>query len=166
MKPGAVLINTCRGGVVDTDAVAGALEEGLLRGAGLDVFEVEPLPRTSPLLDLDNAVLTPHAAWYSEESYAELKRRTVENVLEVLRGAGASEHPQPRSLEGERVSVTAGMRSEARQQRCVRQYGRPGPIEYRASRCRSAGRLGSGPARNSLGYAARTSPSFTAPPSR
>jgi D-3-phosphoglycerate dehydrogenase len=86
VKPGAVLVNTCRGGVVDTEAVAAALTDGRLHAAGLDVFEVEPLPRTSPLLELDNAVLTPHAAWYSEESYAELKRRTVENVVEVCAG--------------------------------------------------------------------------------
>ncbi|GAA3269700.1 C-terminal binding protein [Paenarthrobacter aurescens] len=85
-KPGAVLVNTCRGAVVDTDAVAAALKDGRLHAAGLDVFEVEPLPRTSPLLELENAVLTPHAAWYSEESYAELKRRTVENVVEVCAG--------------------------------------------------------------------------------
>ncbi|WP_369745461.1 C-terminal binding protein [Paenarthrobacter sp. AMU7] len=86
VKPGAVLVNTCRGGVVDTDAVAAALKDGRLHAAGLDVFEVEPLPRTSPLLGVENAVLTPHAAWYSAESYAELKRRTVENVVEVCAG--------------------------------------------------------------------------------
>jgi D-3-phosphoglycerate dehydrogenase len=86
MKPGAVLINTCRGGVVDTAAVAAALSTGQLAGAGLDVFEEEPLPASSPLLVLDNAVLTPHAAWYSEESYSELKRRTMENVLDVCAG--------------------------------------------------------------------------------
>jgi D-3-phosphoglycerate dehydrogenase len=86
MKRGAVLINTCRGGVVDTNAVADALASGQLYGAGLDVFEEEPLPRDSPLMGCENAVLTPHAAWYSEESYAELKRRTLENVLEVCAG--------------------------------------------------------------------------------
>lgn len=86
MKRGAVLVNTCRGGVVDTTAVADALASGRLYGAGLDVFEEEPLALTSPLIGCENAVLTPHAAWYSEESYAELKRRTIENVLEVCAG--------------------------------------------------------------------------------
>jgi D-3-phosphoglycerate dehydrogenase len=86
MKPGAVLVNTCRGGVVDTAAVVAALESGRLAGAGLDVFEQEPLPDGHPLLGLGNAVLTPHAAWYSEESYGELKSRTLENVLDVCSG--------------------------------------------------------------------------------
>ncbi|MDQ0923878.1 D-3-phosphoglycerate dehydrogenase [Pseudarthrobacter sp. W1I19] len=86
MKTGAVLINTCRGAVVDTGALAAALASGHLYGAGLDVFEEEPLPSTSPLLALENTVLTPHAAWYSEESYGELKRRTLENVIEVCAG--------------------------------------------------------------------------------
>ncbi|WP_104169326.1 C-terminal binding protein [Cryobacterium sp. M23] len=84
--PGAILINTCRGGVVDTDAVVDALASGRLKGAGLDVFEEEPVPANSPLLHAENAVLTPHVAWYSEESYSELKTRTIENVIEVCAG--------------------------------------------------------------------------------
>jgi D-3-phosphoglycerate dehydrogenase len=86
VKPGAVLVNTCRGGVVDTAALTDALKNGMLKGAGLDVFEEEPLPLTNPLVELENTVLTPHAAWYSEESYSELKRRAVENVIEVCAG--------------------------------------------------------------------------------
>ncbi|MEV8084970.1 C-terminal binding protein [Pseudarthrobacter oxydans] len=86
MKESAVLINTCRGGVVDTAAVAAALASGGLRGAGLDVFEEEPLPATHALMSLENAVLTPHVAWYSEESYGELKRRTMENVVDLCAG--------------------------------------------------------------------------------
>lgn len=98
MKPGAVLINTCRGGVVDTAAVARALASGQLHGAGLDVFEEEPLPITSPLLGLENTVLTPHAAWYSEESYGELKRRTVENVIDVCAGRAPRNILNPKVL--------------------------------------------------------------------
>jgi D-3-phosphoglycerate dehydrogenase len=86
MKPGALVINTCRGGVVDTDAIVEALQAGRIGGAGLDVFEEEPLPADSRLLGLENVVLTPHAAWYSEESQKELKRRTAENVLDVVAG--------------------------------------------------------------------------------
>lgn len=85
-KDGAVLVNTCRGGVVDSTAVVQALRSGKLKGAGLDVFEQEPLPPDDPLTAEDNAVLTPHAAWYSEESYTELKRRTIENVVEFCAG--------------------------------------------------------------------------------
>ena len=85
-KPGATLVNTCRGGVVDTGALVAALRAGQLGAAGLDVFEEEPLPLTSPLLGLDRVLLTPHAAWYTEESSVELKRRTVENVVDVCQG--------------------------------------------------------------------------------
>ena len=85
-KDGSVLVNTCRGGVVDSAAVVAALRSGRLKGAGLDVFENEPLPPDDPLAAEDNAVLTPHAAWYSEESYVELKRRTIENVVEFCAG--------------------------------------------------------------------------------
>ncbi|GAA2201218.1 C-terminal binding protein [Sinomonas flava] len=85
-KPGATLVNTCRGGVVDTAALVEALRDGRIGAAGLDVFEEEPLPLTSPLLGLDRVLLTPHAAWYTEESSVELKRRTVENVIDVCQG--------------------------------------------------------------------------------
>ena len=98
MKPGAVLVNTCRGGVVDTQAVARALQDGRLKGAGLDVFEEEPLPADSPLLGCPSAVLTPHASWYSEESYAELKRRVAEEVAAVLRGERPREILNPEAL--------------------------------------------------------------------
>jgi D-3-phosphoglycerate dehydrogenase len=83
MKPGSMLINTARGGLVDTGAVEEALRSGALRGAALDVFEVEPLPDGATLLDLGTAVLTPHVSWYTEESYGELKRRAIENVADV-----------------------------------------------------------------------------------
>ncbi|RZT66880.1 C-terminal binding protein [Leucobacter luti] len=90
MKPGAKIVNTCRGGVLDTAALLRAIERGTVGGAGLDVFEEEPLPVTSGLLDHDQVLLTPHAAWYSEESFAELKRRAVANVLDVCGGRAAA----------------------------------------------------------------------------
>lgn len=63
-----------------------SLSEGRIGGAALDVFEQEPLPLDSALRDLENVILTPHAAWYSEESYVELRRRVVENVADACAG--------------------------------------------------------------------------------
>jgi D-3-phosphoglycerate dehydrogenase len=63
-----------------------ALKNKTIRGAGLDVFETEPLPKEHPLTALDNVVLTPHAGYYSEESLYELKTRPVENASAVLAG--------------------------------------------------------------------------------
>jgi D-3-phosphoglycerate dehydrogenase len=84
MKPTAFLINTARGGLVDTAALARGLREGWIAGAGLDVLPQEPVAADDPLLDLDNAVLTPHVAFYSEESLADLRRRTAQSVVDVL----------------------------------------------------------------------------------
>jgi D-3-phosphoglycerate dehydrogenase / 2-oxoglutarate reductase len=91
MKPTAFLINTARGGLVDTDALARALREGWIAGAALDVLPQEPPPADNPLLDLDNIVLTPHVAFYSEESLQALRQRTARAVVDGLAGR-APEH--------------------------------------------------------------------------
>jgi D-3-phosphoglycerate dehydrogenase len=91
MKPSAYLVNTARGGLVDTVVLARALREGWIAGAGLDVLPQEPIDGADTLLELDNVVLTPHVAFYSEESLAELRRRTAQSVVDVLAGR-APEH--------------------------------------------------------------------------
>ncbi|MEX0756275.1 MAG: C-terminal binding protein [Actinomycetota bacterium] len=86
MKPGAFLINTSRGPLIDHDALDAALETGRLGGVGLDVLETEPPAADDPLLRRDNVIVTPHAAFYSEESVAELQRKAAEQVVAVLAG--------------------------------------------------------------------------------
>jgi D-3-phosphoglycerate dehydrogenase len=86
MRPTALLVNTSRGAVVDERALVRALREGWIAGAALDVLEAEPIPPDHPLLRLPNVILTPHVAWYSEESEAELRRKAAENVLRALEG--------------------------------------------------------------------------------
>jgi D-3-phosphoglycerate dehydrogenase len=86
MKATAVLVNTARGGLVDLEALVEALRAGRLAGAGLDVTEPEPLDPASPLLRMDQVIVTPHAAWYSEEGHGDLKRRVAEETVRVLRG--------------------------------------------------------------------------------
>jgi len=86
MKPTAFLVNTARGGLVDGAALARALRAGQIAGAALDVTEQEPIPRDSPLLGLENCILTPHAAWYSDESAAALQRLAGEEAARLVLG--------------------------------------------------------------------------------
>lgn len=86
MRPSASLVNTARGGVVDQAALVRALREGWIAGAGLDVLAAEPPDPNDALLQLDNVVVTPHAAFYSEEAIADLQQRAAANVAGVLRG--------------------------------------------------------------------------------
>lgn len=86
MEKKPLLINTSRGPIIDEKALIQALKEGLVSGAGLDVLEKEPPDSQNPLLQMENVVLSPHIGFYSEESISELKRRTAENVSDVLLG--------------------------------------------------------------------------------
>lgn len=85
MRPGALLINTARGAVQDEDALCRALAEGRLGGAGLDVFNQEPLPRDSPLLTFDNVVLTPHSG-PSLETLGRVVANMAANVCNISQG--------------------------------------------------------------------------------
>ncbi|MEO8487271.1 MAG: hydroxyacid dehydrogenase [Betaproteobacteria bacterium] len=84
MKPGAILIDTARGGIVDEAAVAAALASGRLRGAALDVFESEPLPAGSPLANAPNLILTPHIAGLTHEANTRVSTMIAERVLAAL----------------------------------------------------------------------------------
>jgi D-3-phosphoglycerate dehydrogenase len=86
MRPSAILLNTSRGGLIDTRALAAALQAGRLAGAGLDVYEEEPLPLAHPLLECATAMLTSHTAWFSTASVQCLQRLAAEEAVRGLRG--------------------------------------------------------------------------------
>lgn len=86
MKPTAFLVNTSRGPIVDEGALIQALRDARIAGAGLDVFDTEPLPPDHPLLSLDNTVLTPHLGYVSREGLAEMYGQVVEDLAAYLRG--------------------------------------------------------------------------------
>lgn len=89
MRAGAVLINTSRGKIVDEEALIAALRDGRLRGAALDVFQEEPIVPTNPLLQMDNVIVTPHLAWYSEEAQTEVRQQAAQEIHRVLLGEPA-----------------------------------------------------------------------------
>ncbi len=86
MKPTALLVNTSRGGVIDSDALIRALKEGWIAGAALDVTEPEPPPEDSPLRGIENLILTPHQAASSAESWDHVRRSVVDAVSSVALG--------------------------------------------------------------------------------
>lgn len=86
MKPTAVLINTARGPVVEEAALIEALQQGKIFAAGIDVVEKEPIDVNNPLLHMDNVIVTPHTAWYSEDAIRTLQRSVAEEAYRVLTG--------------------------------------------------------------------------------
>lgn len=94
MKTGACLINTAQGEIVDEAALSAALRDGKIAGAGLDVFENEPLPPNSPLIGLDRVILTPHIAGWALQAQIRTQEMVVADVVRVLRGE-APHNPAP-----------------------------------------------------------------------
>jgi phosphoglycerate dehydrogenase-like enzyme len=86
MKPNVIIINVSRGAVVDEAALAKALKEKRIQGAGLDVYAEEPISPKNPLLDAPNVILTPHIAGATNESRARIIDMTIDNVVSMLRG--------------------------------------------------------------------------------
>jgi len=98
MRRAPILVNTARGGLIDADAVARALDAGSLSWAALDVMPQEPPPADHPLRGHPRAILTPHMAFYSVEAQAELQRRAAEEVARGLRGEPPDRPVNPEAL--------------------------------------------------------------------
>lgn len=86
MKPGAYIVNTSRGPLVDNVALARALDEGRIAGAALDVLEQEPPSADHPLVRSDRVMLSPHSAWYTRRSELEMRRKAVAEAARIIRG--------------------------------------------------------------------------------
>jgi D-3-phosphoglycerate dehydrogenase len=102
MKGEAVIINTCRGKVIDEKALYKALRSNIIAGGGVDVLEKEPPDPENPLLSLENLIVTPHVAWYSENSMERLKNMGMDEVIRVLTGK------RPRFIVNPEVLYTKG----------------------------------------------------------
>jgi D-3-phosphoglycerate dehydrogenase / 2-oxoglutarate reductase len=100
MKPTAIFVNTGRGRVVDEPALIRALNEGKIRAAGLDVLEQEPPDPSNPLLSMENVIVTPHTAFYSDEAFQASRVRVGEEIRAVLSGQRPRNCANPSVLEG------------------------------------------------------------------
>ncbi len=86
MKPGAVLVNTSRGAVIDEAALVSALRGGPLQAAGIDVFATEPVDPGNPLLTLDNVVVSTHVTWYTADTMRRYLEEAVANCERLAAG--------------------------------------------------------------------------------
>jgi D-3-phosphoglycerate dehydrogenase / 2-oxoglutarate reductase len=106
MQQGAIVVNTARGGLVDSRALLSMLDSGQIAAAGLDVFETEPLPADSAVRRHPRLVVTDHTAWYSEDSQQELQRTAAEEIARVCRGG------LPKSVANPQVMQRLGRTAE------------------------------------------------------
>ena len=86
MKPTAYVINCARGEFIDEQALVAALAQGHIAGAALDVLQIEAVGLDHPLLKLENVIITPHCAYYSEQSIVEYRRRPYEEIARIIKG--------------------------------------------------------------------------------
>jgi D-3-phosphoglycerate dehydrogenase len=107
MKRSAFLINVSRGAVIDEAALYDALRSGVIRGAALDVLEKEPPEFDNPLLSLENVLITPHAAFYSEEAMREVRSRAAREIIKVFKGKLPSHIVNRKAVENGRLRLTA-----------------------------------------------------------
>ena len=105
MKDDAIVVNCARGGLIDETALAEALANGQIGGAGLDVLEPAPPPDDHPLLAFDNVIITPHTAFFSQASTVELERRTAQEVVRVLNGERPENFINPEVSGRSRVGI-------------------------------------------------------------
>ena len=106
MKRTASIINAARGGIIDTEALVQAIQSNQIAGAALDVTEPEPLPLDHPLRSLENVILTPHVAFFSQQSLEELSRRTAQQVFDGLTGTTPENIRNPEVLPYRRTVAT------------------------------------------------------------
>jgi D-3-phosphoglycerate dehydrogenase len=105
MKPGAYIVNTARGPIIDEAALSEALDQKKIAGAALDVMEKEP-PGSSPLFGRDNVIVTPHTSFYSEESLVDLQTKAAEEVVRVLTGQAPKNPVNPEALKAKQGAKT------------------------------------------------------------
>jgi len=110
MKREAVIVNTCRGKVIDEKALYNALKKTIIAGGGVDVLEKEPPDPDNPLLSMENLIVTPHVAWYSENSIERLKNLGMDEVIRVLAGK------RPRFIVNPEVLYTKGVDNRSSQE--------------------------------------------------
>jgi D-3-phosphoglycerate dehydrogenase len=112
MKPAAYLINTARGPLVDSKALAEALRQGVIAGAAIDVFDIEPPPPDHPLFHAPNLVLTPHLAWYSEEAAWRIRELILLEIDRFLEGCPPRYVAKAENSKGEDKSVWSSQRDK------------------------------------------------------